>query len=245
MSQPVEAAPKRYQRLGAVIVGVFLTTIAIPAITRQWADRSKELEFKSDIVAELAQLVTDTLTTLERIGFGSLPETRIRESYQRQLDDGQADLGFLRQQQATSRASEEGAEQRLLNDTLSKWSVGAGSIGSRLQGYFGDSDLPEAWQSYTRAVDNLFPLFAANICQEERKGLFEVLEEYLKKPLEYPHVRAACSGERTGEFKIEYVFLVRELLPARQDLVDRLVRANADGYSTTWSDFVRDLNPLR
>jgi hypothetical protein len=106
----------------AMFSGV-LASLLLPAITRVWQDRPRELELKLGLVERISRTATETIENGNRFArFAKTFETR----------------------------SERNA---LLNSSLHTWRVESSIMDSELATYFHGTPLPDRWQEFDRAVD--------------------------------------------------------------------------------------------
>ena len=52
-------------------------SLLVPAVTKQWSDRPKELEIKTSLIREISELTTDTVTAPVSDLYGSTPASRL------------------------------------------------------------------------------------------------------------------------------------------------------------------------
>jgi hypothetical protein len=106
----------------AVLTGV-LASLLLPAITRVWQDRPRELELKRELVKRISRIATETVENGNRFArFAETFETR-------------------------------GERNAFLNRALHGWRVESSIIDSELTTYFHGTPLPDRWEAFVRAVD--------------------------------------------------------------------------------------------
>jgi hypothetical protein len=149
------------------VLGGFLALLLIPAITGQWADRSKEVEVQRDLVTQMSEAAATAIGTMRLVGQNLLPEAQLAD---RRRAEGRATP-------ATDR-SEARAEAKAANEAISAWEISSGSIAAELAAYFHDSDVPEEWRRYALAVRN-YQRVASSICGAARVDLVAAIRGYL------------------------------------------------------------------
>jgi hypothetical protein len=155
------------RKWGPRVLGGFLALLLIPAITGQWADRSKEVEVQRDLVTQMSETAATAIGTMRIVGQNLLPEVQLAD---RLRAEGRATP-------ATDR-SEARAEAKATNKAISAWETASGRIAAELGAYFHDSDVSEDWRRYALAVRN-YQRVASSICGVERVDLVAAIRAYL------------------------------------------------------------------
>jgi hypothetical protein len=106
----------------ALISGL-IASVLLPAVTRSWQDRPRELALKRDLVTDVSEEAT---AALER---GNI-------------------FAYRNELERTSKAE----RIQNLTRQLSDWEVASSGIGSQLATYFGKTTLPKQWAAYHSAV---------------------------------------------------------------------------------------------
>ncbi len=116
-----------------LVIGALLTGLFVPFITRRWQDRQKELELKTNLVADMSQSVhTFTMTLLFE--------------------------GRRRRLHSAVETSEPLIRRTELEAAYQDWRVRSAVIGAKLEAYFRDASLRDEWSSFTRAVNDFYRL---------------------------------------------------------------------------------------
>jgi hypothetical protein len=64
------------RKWGPRVLGGFLALLLIPAITGQWADRTKEVEVQRDLVTQMSEAAATAIGTMRLVGQNLLPEAQ-------------------------------------------------------------------------------------------------------------------------------------------------------------------------
>jgi hypothetical protein len=207
------------------LVLLFIASLAVPALTKQWNDRKQELQVKEELLTDIskdsanavygAQSVVSPLEPHKRPARSAVVYTWLRE---RAAVDPRFRVYFSN------------------SDAADHWFV------NRRHGFLG----------FRNAVF-LYALMAC--CEaHDRSSQIRRLKRYLKDaPLPEklgadPWVVLACGPQEPcaldAEYQAAYRWLGNQILAKRQVLLQQLLDANATGFSSGWGDFVRDLDPL-
>jgi hypothetical protein len=205
---------------------LFIASLFIPALTKQWNDRKQELQVKES-------LLTDISKTSANAVYAAVEASR--------------PAGQLQP------AQQKAARSVLVND----WLRGRAAIDPRFWVYFDDSDAATHWfgreqPDFRDAV--LMYVHLACCDRELRASRIEKLQGYLEEAgvdvdpsADQWRVLACgpqeqCSVDPT--YSTAYQWLGNQLLYQRRLMLEQLLAANGEGFSTGWRDFIGDLNPL-
>jgi len=106
-----------------LLVGALLTGVILPSITRKWQNYQKELDLKTELVAEMSKSLMTVLMTFEF----SLLHT----------SDG---------------SSIDNSANNELTEKLKEWQIMSCVIGSKLHAYFPNDPLHKDWLIYSKEV---------------------------------------------------------------------------------------------
>jgi hypothetical protein len=113
-----------------LLVGFALTGVIVPAITRLWQTRQKELEIKIDLVSDVSESV---MTFLMAIQFVHVKPRRYPD-----------------------RAKELSEFQQELNKRYFEWEVRRSVIGTKLEAYLPDKTIPAKWTDFDDAMNDFY-----------------------------------------------------------------------------------------
>ena len=214
------------------VAGFLIASLVLPAATKQWSDRSDELQLKRDLVSKITQDTTDLLTTAECVVSGCTINTWMlqRDPTGQILLEAQSELN------------------RLARDATAKWRTSTEVIDVLLRTYFPESELLSEWDQFSATI-LAFERIGRAECGAAREADMALLRA------ELPHVGEGVWHDLVAgigpdclttpsHWPPAYGYLALALLEHRQSLTDQIVRANAVGYSSGWRDVLDDLYPL-
>ena len=130
-----------------LVIGAVLSGLLIPSITRQWQERQKELELKTNLVTEIIELVTEILICRQYY-LSAVFEYREYQRKQRHQDTE------LVAQYTQSMATQ---GEKLDNANI-KWEVKSAVIETKLQVYFPETRIATRWSEFAKAISILVQL---------------------------------------------------------------------------------------
>jgi hypothetical protein len=239
---------RRIARPGAWVLGIAVTSLLIPAITRQWADRPREVELRISLVDQVAELAASTINTARFIVADTLPEATLRAFVCTRAEES----GDTAQQQECEdlRKEEFRAEQKAHIDAKTAWIQRGAILESQLVAYFPGTELSREGKRYVDAV-RIYLFLASGVCGEKRAEANTKLLRYLKEDPEAPQwtplydmSELECEQKSEDvEFREVYGPLGDRMLAQRLDLLLLLNESDAEGFSTGLGDFVVDALP--
>jgi hypothetical protein len=200
------------------IVLLFIASLLVPALTKQWNDRKQELQVKESLTTDISKASADAVYGAE------FSVSQKRGAKQHAARRAAVD-NWLRERAAI--------DPRFLvyfahSDADDHWFAGRG------HGRLG----------FRNAV--LIYIHLA-CCDQERSGHVKRLRGYLGA-VRGPWGVLACGPQeacqRKDGYGQAYLWLGNQLLSQRRVLLDQLLEANGAGFSSGWRDFIKDLNPL-
>lgn len=206
------------------IVLLFIASLAIPALTKQWSDRKQELQVKESLSTDISKVSADAV-------YGAVFAVSEQSGAEQRGSRRQAINDWLR-----SRAT---IDPRFVvyfsrSDAADDWFAGG----------------RERHLGFRNAV-LIYVLMAC--CDERRSEHAARLRTYLPTAvapadLSDPWALLACDGQEScldqRSYYRAYMWLGNQLLGQRRVLLDELLHANGAGFSSGWHDFINDLNPL-
>jgi hypothetical protein len=198
-----------------VPLGVVVTALVIPAFTRQWDDRQKAQELKASLVARMAAATTGALVSHGEVTFGKGPDSLVLPP-----------------------------SSSALTATVKDWERESFAIRSELSTFLGHGVL-QKWQAYATQMD-LFFIVLGNPTDEKSV-------QQLALQLGYSPQQAASKAQDVvstglGASAIrqqEYLDFKTALVSSEEDVARSVLVSHVNGYSTNFSDFVRNLRPPR
>jgi hypothetical protein len=135
--------------------------------------------------------------------------------------------------------SSSGFDQEAFNRLDLKWRQDGAAIEAQLRAYF-PSSLVADWRSYQELVLNTYFLLTdrmflrpETLAQIRMLGVSGEILDALSRP---------WTG--TGRQRTAYFWIYRAVLDARTQIIDDVMSAEPEGFSTTTGDILRDLVPL-
>lgn len=174
--------------LTVALVGIVITGVLVPYVARRWQNQQKALEVRGDLVADMSECAMGLIARIQgvqRLMHGS----RLSRKQQGKLRDARARL----------------------NDERQKFEIREAVIGTKLEVYFGSSDIPDRWTTLARAL--------ADLAEVEGSG------DALRKP---DH-RAALQGGLQLE----------GLLERKRRLIQDVLHASWEVFPTSWNPWRR------
>jgi hypothetical protein len=235
-------ASRRIARPGAWVLGVALTSLLIPAITKQWADRPKELELRISLIDQIGESAARTVNTARFIVSDNLPEARVRE-----VVCGRDEASDACQQAINE---ESRAEQSAQIEAKSAWLQRGAVVESQLAAYFPGTELAREGKGYVNAV-RIYLFLASDACGEKRSEGTDKLLRYLHedptderwRPLRELEPDECVQKSANLGFRELYGPMGDRLLARRLDLLVLLNQSDAEGFSVGFADFVADALP--
>jgi hypothetical protein len=239
---------RRIARPGAWVLGIAVTGLLIPAITRQWADRPREVELRISLVDQVAKLAASTINTARFIVADTLPEATHRAYVCTQaVESGDTAKA---QRCEDLKEVEFQAEQEAHINAKTAWIQRGAILESQLIAYFPGTELAREGKRYVDAV-RIYLFLASGVCEEKRTEANNKLLRYLgEDPTDpqwspmYDMSPAECEQKSAElEFRELYGPLGDRMLAERLDLLLLLNESDAEGFSTGLGDFAVDALP--
>ena len=197
------------------LFGAAISAWLVPAFTRQWQDRQKEREIKVALVADIGDSTSDALVTSQYLANRAFPGGNGQSEYNRFT------LGWARR---------------------------SAQIEAKLRAYFPDNSLVDDWRDYSVVLQNDFYLLTGG---SGKAAAVQTVREYLESVPEGSEPIAGVKWKRLRSLNFndqravdDYVLVTEQLLDGKERLIREILNANAEGFSTTGSDFIDDLTPF-
>ena len=230
--------------LVVALVGTLVSAWFIPALTRQWQDQQRARDLKASIVTRIGRDTTEALVVSSFIANGRFEAVR------------RPDRPFR-------------LPMEVFNDLDLNWERNRREIEAQLEAYFPASEIVHDWREYSQLVRDAYWLITERRYRRNFTidALHDVLPrkycniESLREPFYQPpgstmptrpRARRAparrrareCSAEQLRNPRSKYFFVATELLKAKSNVTDEILRADPEGLSTDASDFFEDLLPF-
>lgn len=239
---------RRIARPGTWVLGIAVTSLLIPAVTKQWSDRPKEVELRISLVDQVAQLAASTINTARFIVADTLPEATLRVYRCDRADE----TGLPVHDDLCEEQKEEEfkAEQEAHVEAKTAWIQRGAVLESQLIAYFPGTELAREGKRYVDAV-RIYLFLASGVCGEKREIATNKVLGYLGEdrqaeewaPL-YDLSETECEEKSENlEFRGVYGPLGDRMLAERLDLLLLLNEADAVGFSSGLGDFISDALP--
>jgi hypothetical protein len=207
------------------LVLLFIASLAVPALTKQWNDRKQELQVKETLLTDISKLSADAVYGAQSAA--GQPGMQQRPSRSMVVSTWLRDRAAVDPRFRVYFSNSDAADHWFVN---------------RRHGFLG----------FRNAVF-LYVLMAC--CDaHDRSSQIRRLQHYLgagpepKQMTEDPWIVLACGPQESctldSRYQTAYRWLGNQILAKRQVLLEQLLDANAAGFSSGWGDFVRDLDPL-
>jgi hypothetical protein len=238
---------RRIARPGAWVLGIAVTSLLLPAVTKQWSDRPKEVELRISLVDQVAQLAASTINTARFIVADTLPEA----THRRFVCDKALETGDPEVQQRCEDLEEEEfkAEQKAHIDAKTSWIQRGAVLESQLIAYFPGTELAREGKRYVDAV-RIYLFLASGICDTKREIATNKLLGYLGEDREADewaplYLSGTECEEKSAnlEFREVYGPLGDRMLAERLGLLLLLNESDAVGFSSGLDDFISDALP--
>jgi hypothetical protein len=240
---------EKIARPGAWVLAIAVTSLLIPAITKQWADRPRELELRTSLIDRIGESAAQTINTARFIVADTLPKAAVRAQVCAEAAEESGDP----EKEArcdTLREEETEVEQTAHTNAKSAWLQKGAVLESQLAAYFPDSELAREGKAYVNGV-RIYLFLASGVCEEKREEANGKLLRYLGEnpsdprwtPL-YDMTPLECTQKSADlEFREVYGPLGDRMLAKRLDLLDLLNESDAEGFSVGLVDFLLDALP--
>lgn len=136
-----------------LLVGALLSGLLIPAFTRRWQERQKEVELKTELVSELSESIMKMIITIQIVHLS------LNNPNRENIDTV--------------------ALQTKLTDAFEEWEVKSAVIGTKLQAYFPNTSIPVEWTQFSEIVTDFYALEGAGDRESYRHRIQEKLSALL------------------------------------------------------------------
>jgi hypothetical protein len=233
------ALPRSTAWIATILVGSLL----VPAITKQWSDRPRELEIKTTLVREMSELTTDTITAYVAEIFVTTPAARLLGVRKAALDRAsKADRVYDAKLQET--AATEGQK-------YSAWRTKGAAIRAQLKAYFSGTQLTRDWDALNIAVISFIRLGSAGCDMSDD---IKILRSYLANDQSSANIRWQLLGKssyydsgcyignaKLGDYRNTYNYVGSRLIAKQQEILDSIMKADMVGFSKGWHDLIKDM----
>jgi hypothetical protein len=204
----IKAALRHPLFVGLMIasVGALFASLLIPAMTRTWQDRPREIALKRSLIERVSSSSTATIS-------------QSRFFWTRLVGE----LGVLVLRPA--------ARDAFFSRVGGRWQIESSAIGSELLAYFPDSEIWEDWREYTNAVQQYVEVTAMRTQPEDVLALM-FLRAYLQHTRFSGGQEVSRKAFVRGGSLDDYQFVVGDMLLELRDRFNkRILRTDASGFS--------------
>jgi hypothetical protein len=250
-------------RPAAFLLAGIVTSLVIPAATKQWSDRTAELQLKNDLAATITTEVSATVDAGQVLVGNLLPAARLRtvacpgtDIYDYQTVA--AKLPACR----TAINDEDTAESDLALRERRRWMQAVSQIGAQIELYYG-RDMADRWRSYTASVTSYFRVGVEDGCDANRVRVRRLLDayessipgawrHYFSIPARYDG-RSLATAKGAAEAKCwdlpsalyrDYVFVGQQIVSNETPLLQTIETKSATGYSHGVEGILGDAFPF-
>jgi hypothetical protein len=258
-NEPVVEVPQRsswYAGLARVlprstgwIATLLVGSLLVPAVTKQWSDRPRELEIKTSLIREISELTTDTVITPRLVLTGSTPAARLLDAAQADLSRAsKADKADAMKKYRAAVDAKLRETQTLYTEKFSAWRNKGAVIKAQLLAYFSRTNLANEWGAFVDAMSSYFYLHSRNCYRtadvtrirsylagdDVKKVQWQLLEKA-------PFTDADCYVGNRQDFLTTYSVLGELLLSRQQQMLRSIMEADMVGFSRGWHDLLSDI----
>ena len=242
------ALPRAIPWIATIVIGSLL----VPAITKQWSDRSRELEIKTAMVREISELTTDTVTAPVLEVSGATPAAALYE-YRRNLFNKASKADKAKAQRQLEAAVDANVKEAQADfaKKYATWRNKGTAIRAQLSAYFSGAQLTNDWDALNVAVVSFVRLSSA-AC--DRSDDIKNVRSFLASDpsnaeIQWPLLEKSRDANTTcyvGDdklpgFRSTYVYVGDRIILQQQRILDSIMKADMVGFSNGWNDLVKDV----
>jgi hypothetical protein len=238
------------------IATILVGSLLVPAITKQWSDRPRELEIKTTLIREISELTTDTVTAHVMELRQATPTARLLQARDAALANAKANAS--KADIADAQRKYDAALDAKLVETQTThaqkylaWSNKGAAVRAQLLAYFSGTHLVDDWDALSTAVVSYILLGTGNC---GRSGLVNTLRSYfgsdesvrnvqwqLLEKSYYVDSQCYVGDAQSSGFLETYDFLGSQLMLKQQKMLDTIMQADMVGFSKGWRDLLNDV----
>lgn len=117
-----------------LLVGAVTSGLIIPLISRNWQNRQKSLEIKTNLVSEISQVVMEFFMSVQFVHM----RKGIRKS--------------------SNKSDAPSKDQIEFDQSYKIWEVKSAVIGTKLEAYITESEVPETWTAFSKIITQFYAL---------------------------------------------------------------------------------------
>jgi hypothetical protein len=243
-SSIMERLVRSFSKPMAWLMALIIASILVPAVTRQWADRPKELDFKNSLIKDLSDSTASTIDTARFIVANTLPESKVtflacKDAVKTKTPESTKACNAQKLEEAK-------AEQRAYNEMKDSWIRRGAILNSELRAYYSDdSSISTEGQDYIDAVTK-YVRMASTLCDpNDARYVISYLDAKRDARL-LPLISQLKSDEceaKPSKYVNGYSTMGDQLLERRKQLAEPLLTTHAQGYDTSSRDLLADIWP--
>jgi hypothetical protein len=249
-------------RPAAFLLAGVVTSLVIPAATKQWSDRTAELQLKNDLASTITNQVSATVSAGQVLVGNLLPAARLRTTAC--PGAGIYDYQTLAVKLPDCREAihqEDAAEADLALRERTRWMQAVSQISAQIELYYG-ADTANRWQAYTASVTRYFRVGIEDDCDANRTRLrvlsraygsaippawrhyFSIPTSYRGRSLVNSPGRVAKCWDLPSALYRDYVFVGQQIVSDETPLLRTIETRAATGYSHGVSGILGDAFPF-
>jgi hypothetical protein len=243
-----QGLPRPTAWIATIVVGSLL----VPAITKQWSDRPRELEIKTTLVREISELTTDTITAPVMEIFDSTPATRLVIFRKAILDKAsKADKAEARKQWQEALDAKVKETQTVYDQKYSTWKNKGAAIKAQLSAYFSEPQLASSWDALGTAVLSFLRLSSGdcNRSDDVKNVRSYLASDQASANVQWPLFEKAYYGDsqcyvgnaNVVPFRYTYNYVGNRIIIKQQQILGSIMKADMVGFSRGWRDLGRDI----
>jgi hypothetical protein len=228
-------------------------SLLVPAITKQWSDRPRELEIKTTLVREISELTTDTVTAHVTQMYSATPTARVLQMRITALKNARSKADKAEAQKRYDAALDANLKesQTILSQKWSIWKTKGAAIRAQLSAYFSGTQLTSNWDALAVAMV-AFMRLASNAC--DRSGDVGNVRSFLASDQTSASIQwqlleksigtdSGCflGNAKLAQFRYTYEYVGGRLILKQQQILDSIMKADMVGFSRGWHDLVKDV----
>lgn len=236
----------------AWIVTIVVGSLLVPAITKQWSDRPRELEIKTTLVREISELTTDTITAPVLEVFESTPAARLVQWRKAILDKAsKADKAEAHKQWQAAVDAKVKETQTVYDQKYSTWKNKGAAIKAQLSAYFSETQLASSWEALETAVLSFLRLSSAdcNRSDDVKNVRSYLASDQASANVQWPLFERAYYSDsqcyvgdaKAVGFRYAYNYVGSRIIIKQQQILDSIMKSDMVGFSRGWHDLVKDI----
>ena len=226
---------------GAVIgvLSFLAASLILPAATKQWSDRTAEMEIKHELISMINEAKVAAVTEAVCLAAFCIPELApFRSSEQTVLNSGEFDVDRFRDAAV--------AFDRAESELSQHWATARARVEGYMDTYLDRSAAEIEWLIFADTLDAFLELRKIECGDTDHPSISEI-DGYVDMSEEtWSGILAGGAGceVQSDLLEVAYEEIGSALLDRSNSLTTAVRDSNMAGYSTEYGDFVTDLWPF-